>query len=790
MSVHIRKGWHRAAAWLLALVMAATLFPLTAFSDGETADVSAAEPSEPPLVNEIRTDGDPDTEDPDEPGAETEEPCAETEEPCTETEEPGAETEEPGAETDEPGAETEEPGAETDEPGAGTDEPDPDTPEKFVVSYYNGETLLSQETVESGALPAEIPAAVADTGERIVAWKDESGAVKAPAEIPVTADVSYYAWLMPALEAKEHIRYINGQGEGKFAPGDSLTRAQAAQLLYNLLTGAQAGPFETAFPDVSSGAWYYNAVQLLASYGVINGYTDGSFQPNGYVTRAEFVTILVRVTGVTGSGSKFTDIGSHWAKEYIEAACAQEWLLGYEQSDGTFIFDPQRKISRAEAVTIINRVIRRSADDEALVGLGSVMVYIDVSPTAWYYREVMEASIPHKYSRNDSVETWTDYSLEGSGLEPGKYLTDGKWFLIDGSGMIVSMEAGINKVDGKFYYAASAGSYFTGDLSSKEGYCVFADGTESALTNGFNRINNTVLFYWDLSTASALKLKEGINTIDGTAYWADKEGYVIRNDFGRGVVTLGGRKYLSNGFCDIVTTGPGYKSATSKPVTMDLRNQTCEFDNNMYYIKSDYSLACDEWMGYLYFGTDCAYTTGDSTLDGYVWEVVKSFINNNALTKEQKLLKAYYYIRGGEGTSYASSPFRYRQLGEGFARGRYKEQCQYDWIVASANRMFSQKAGMCYEWAAVYLYLARRLGFQAYVIVGSVFQETTRHCWNMIEWDGRWHISDVEIEWGYMAGWYSDQAVYRDLFAQTVSSESFRTYKNPECALTYWVWEE
>jgi len=256
------------------------------------------------------------------------------------------------------------------------------------------------------------------------------------------------------------------------------------------------------------------------------------------------------------------------------------------------------------------------------------------------------------------------------------------------------------------------------------------------------------------------------------------------------VVTLGGRKYLSSGYCVIVTSGLGYTSSTSKPRTIDLKNQTYDFENRMYYIKSDYSLACDEWIGYLYFGTDCAYTTGNTALDNYVWNIVKDFINNNALTKEQKLLKAYYYIRGGEGKDYAASPFRYRRREIAYARGRYNGQTQYSWVIDSANQMFGQRYGMCYEWAAAYLYLARRLGFQAYVVVGSVFQETTRHCWCMIEWDGKWHISDVEIEWGYLAGWYSSQAVYRNLFAQTVSSEKYSTYKNPECALTYWVWEE
>ena len=799
----------RFVSWLLALLMILSLAPFTAFAAEGDDDMTlyAADP-EPPLVNVIETETGAEAD-----GEAAEDPAlpAETDDaPETDADEPaaGSETETPASaeSADEPDS-----GETGDEPASGetdgeqgeaedaSDEPDPAEDgdgETFVVSYYADETLLSQETVEKDAVPAQIPTRVEATGELIMAWKDAEGAVVAVSETPVTEDVSYYAWLMPQLETSDHIRYIDGKGDNLFCPTDSLTRAEAAKILCNLLRSSEPGPKATVFSDVPDRSWFYSAVMTLASYGIVGGYPDGTYRPTANVTRAEFITILVRMTGVSGSRSLFTDADGHWAAKYLNAAAAEGWLTGYKESDGTYTCRPDREISRAEAVTLVNRVVGRTPDKQALTAGGAIMVFLDVDPDSWYYFHVMEASVPHEYVKSESGEVWQNYSLQDIGLAPGKHQSGNRWYLINGDGLAVAMKAGINLVDGKYYYAPAAGSTFTGDLSSKAGYCVFADGTEQKLADKFNSINGT-LFYWYLSSASAMKMKAGLNTIDGTTYWADEAGYVIRNDFSRGVVTLGGKKYLSNGYCDIITTGTGYRSTTSKPSTVDLREQLFEFSpvegkqQYMYYLKSDYSLACDEWVEYLYFGKDCAYTSGNATIDTYVWSIVKGFINNSSLTKEQKLLKAYYYIRGGTGQNFAASPYKYRSRSAAYQRGRYNGHYQYDWIINSAVTMIQKKAGMCYEWAAIYLFMARRLGFQSYIVVGSVFYEQTRHCWCMIKWDNKWHISDVEIEWGYLAGWYgTGQSVYRNLFAQTVSNEFFKTYKHPECELTYWVWDE
>lgn len=777
MTKHRISDRARLLAWLLAFAAILSLLPVAAFASEE--ETQAVEESVQPYVNVIEP-----------PSVLDENRDIFTENEVGEIPSDNDEPEKADEPADAEGPASEEPESADEEP---SEEPAPEIDgdeETFTVSYYNSSTLLSEEQVKKGQLPKNVPTVIPGTGVPIAAWTDPSGHAAAVSATPVTADTAYYACPMPELERTLHIRYINGDGTGNFNPDSPLTRAQAAVILGTLLKADAPGPIEAVFTDVAGGKWYSDPIALLASYGIVSGYreADGTytFRPNNSVTRAEFVSMLVRATGAAGEGSHFTDISAHWARTQIEAAAANGWISGYQEADGSYTFRPQRAISRAEAVTIVNRVVGRAADMDELSSKGASVVFADVSPSAWYYGAIMEASIEHQYDNSSGRERWINYNPQ---LEVGIHLTGGRWYLVGADGQIVSMKAGINEVGGRFYYAESAGQYFTGDLSTKKGYVVFSDGTEKALSNKFNLIGST-LFYWDLNSSAAKKLSKGLNDIDGTTYWADEDGYVIRNNFFEGVVELDGKKYLSRGYCDIITTGLGYTSTTSKPTNIDLREQTYEYNNQMYYLKSDYSLACDEWIEYLYFGTDCAYTCGDATLDGYVWNVVKDFINNTALTKEQKLLKAYYYIRGGQGSTYAASPFKYRRYDFGYKRGRCNEQIHYSWILNAANTMFTQKAGMCYEWASIYLLMARRLGFQSYIVVGSVFQQSTRHCWCMIKWDGKWHISDVEIEWGYLAGWYSSQAVYRNLFAQTVSTEYFSTYQNPECALTYWVWDE
>jgi len=154
-------------------------------------------------------------------------------------------------------------------------------------------------------------------------------------------------------DAITHSAYLSGYPDGTFRPDNSLTRAEAAMLFNNLLGGNSGSG--GAYPDVASGTWYCKAVTALSGVGVITGYPDGTFGPDNTITRAEFVAMAMRFAGVnrkTGSTGLSDVASAHWAAGYIAAAVDGGYLSGYP--DGTF--RPDGLVTRAEAVTILNNL--------------------------------------------------------------------------------------------------------------------------------------------------------------------------------------------------------------------------------------------------------------------------------------------------------------------------------------------------------------------------------------------------------------------------------------------------
>jgi len=211
------------------------------------------------------------------------------------------------------------------------------------------------------------------------------------------------------LDSTDHRAYINGYSNGTFRPAGTLTRAEAAQMLYNLLTSESRSKYyvtTNSFTDVNAGKWYNAAVSTLANAGVVSGYADGTFKPAIAVTRGEFVKMIVAMYGVNPSASaSYSDVSSaNWAYQYVATASAQGWMGGYP--DGTF--RPGRSISRAEAVTFLNRVLGRSCDTSyAAANARSLKTFSDIATGAWYYGAVIEAANGHNYTRNGGAETWT-----------------------------------------------------------------------------------------------------------------------------------------------------------------------------------------------------------------------------------------------------------------------------------------------------------------------------------------------------------------------------------------------
>ena len=215
----------------------------------------------------------------------------------------------------------------------------------------------------------------------------------------------------PELNTEDHYAYIVGYPDGNVKPEGNITRAEVATIFFRLLTDESRDEFwsqTNPYSDVSEDDWYNNAVSTLTNAGIIDGYEDGTFKPNGNITRAEFATIAVRFFGATYEGENlFPDIDGHWAQDYINEAANAGIVDGYP--DGTF--RPQQYITRAEAVTMVNRTIDRHPHEDHL--LEDMIVWPDNPETAWYYEQVQEATNSHEYTMNtddeqNPYEIWTE----------------------------------------------------------------------------------------------------------------------------------------------------------------------------------------------------------------------------------------------------------------------------------------------------------------------------------------------------------------------------------------------
>lgn len=205
------------------------------------------------------------------------------------------------------------------------------------------------------------------------------------------------------LQTREHIAYLGGYGNGLFGPNDNMTRAQVAQMFYNLLLEKDI-PVTTSFSDVPADAWYAKAVNTLASLGIIKGIGNDQFAPNRTITRAEFTVIAMRFANVSATVTNpFSDIASSdWYYTAVTSAVSYGWITGY--SDGTF--KPYATITRAEVATIVNRMLARTADRN-FVDSSAVTRFDDVPATYWAYYNIAEATTAHTHTiDNDGVESW------------------------------------------------------------------------------------------------------------------------------------------------------------------------------------------------------------------------------------------------------------------------------------------------------------------------------------------------------------------------------------------------
>ena len=212
------------------------------------------------------------------------------------------------------------------------------------------------------------------------------------------------------LNTTDHFAYIVGYGNGEVRPQNNITRAEVATIFFRLLTDDVRDENLTKtnrYSDVTRADWYNTAVSTLSSMGIITGYPDGTFRPNAAITRAEFAAIAARFDNDGDkTAAKFSDIATHWARDEISIAYNNGWINGYP--NGTF--GPQRDITRAETMTLVNRVLNRQPETEDDL-LPNMTVWTDnANPNAWYYLAVQEATNSHyyKFKTNSKYEKWTE----------------------------------------------------------------------------------------------------------------------------------------------------------------------------------------------------------------------------------------------------------------------------------------------------------------------------------------------------------------------------------------------
>lgn len=271
------------------------------------------------------------------------------------------------------------------------------------------EGYKADKATVSGTISAEKPA---DTEITVTYTKESSGGgggggghrpkPKPTVEIPDDDALG--------LNNTDHFAYIVGYGNGEVQPQNSITRAEVAAIFFRLLEdGIRNENFthQNDFSDVAADAWYCSSVSTLSRMGIIAGYPDGTFRPNAPITRAEFAAIATRFDN---NGDKtpvsFTDIIGHWAEGEITVAANHGWVSGY----GDNTFRPQNQITRAETMSLVNRVLKRLPETSADL-LPDMITWTDNADTSsWYYLPVQEATNSHYYEfkENSKYEKWTE----------------------------------------------------------------------------------------------------------------------------------------------------------------------------------------------------------------------------------------------------------------------------------------------------------------------------------------------------------------------------------------------
>ena len=209
------------------------------------------------------------------------------------------------------------------------------------------------------------------------------------------------------LNRTDHFAFLVGYTGGTFGPERNMTRAEVTTMFARLLTEQIEADktYSNTFSDVPKGYWAANYIGYMQQFGIITGYSDGSFRPDAPVTRAEFAAIASRFEKLTEGSKSFTDVpDTYWAARYINFAATRGWVTGY--SDGTF--KPENPITRAEVAAVTCRLLERSADQTYIRShIGELRTFADVTESHWAYWYAMEAANGHDYTKSGGSENWS-----------------------------------------------------------------------------------------------------------------------------------------------------------------------------------------------------------------------------------------------------------------------------------------------------------------------------------------------------------------------------------------------
>ena len=283
---------------------------------------------------------------------------------------------------------------------------------RYTLHYEsNGGTAYKDERCSSGT-KVTLDKTPTRESYTFTGWYADKALTQKITSVTMNSDKTVYAgWeatgVPDKLNGDDHFAYVIGYPDGKVHPEGNISRAETATIFFRLLKSDIRDGNLTAdndFSDVSDGQWHNKAVSTMAKLGIVKGRRADSFDPDASITRAEFAAICARFSTkpVENSGS-FSDISGHWAENEIERAAAFGWISGYP--DGTF--RPDARITRAEAMTMINRVLCRMPQSESDL-LNSMVTWPDNKPSDWHYLAVQEATNSHDFDRQGEVgESWT-----------------------------------------------------------------------------------------------------------------------------------------------------------------------------------------------------------------------------------------------------------------------------------------------------------------------------------------------------------------------------------------------